>query len=95
MKKEEFCIVALVNRVKGGDDAMKIEMKDFAFVFVDLIISHYVEQRMPTVTIFGFTFFTGWLFLALFLIYVIWKYRREKLKKQIKDEILKELGFKG
>jgi Ca2+/Na+ antiporter len=74
---------------------MKIEMKDFAFLVVGLIISHYVEQRMPTVTILGFTFFSGWLFLVFFLLYVLWMYSRKRLKKQIKDEILKELGLKG
>jgi Ca2+/Na+ antiporter len=74
---------------------MKIETKDIVFLLVDLFISYYVGQHIPTVTVFGFTFFTGWLFLALFLIYILWKYNKERLKEQIKDEILKELGFKN
>ena len=67
MKKEEFCIVALVNRAKGGDDAIGIDMASFAFGVVKSIISFLISS-------------------------VLWTYRANKLKKEIKNEILKELS---
>jgi thiosulfate reductase cytochrome b subunit len=70
---------------------MKVEIKDFFFLALGWIVSHYAEQFIPTISVLGFTFFSGWLFVAFLLCYVIWMNSRKKLKKQIKEEILREL----
>ncbi|WKU25347.1 hypothetical protein Q3A90_10965 [Priestia megaterium] len=66
---------------------MKLELKDLTLP----VFYYYLQTYWPVLPVSHVDIPTVWLFVALFVIGIYRRHREEKLKQEIKNEILKDL----